>query len=264
MRSPGVTPSLLIALGAFVAVASSQPAAPPAVAQETTTTTAAGGDGGEEAEQLALGSAVFARACTGCHQTGGVGIVGQFPPLKDNPNVTGAADYVQQTVREGRQGEIVVNGVTYDAIMPAVGAGLSDEEVAAVAAYVAANLTLPEGAQAPAPAAPVLPGSPDSSLVLIAIGFGLTAIAAAIVLAPLVLARTDRLHLSWVEGSLKALVVVAYFVIAVVLVPAQVMELDRIGELSEDVQYLIGSAVWGGGVVIGLVGLWWAHRKGML
>ncbi|HET6950884.1 MAG TPA: c-type cytochrome [Acidimicrobiales bacterium] len=266
MRTPGATLAVMLAAGTFVALAWSPRAAAPATAQETTTTTAGDGaqDGAQDPEQLALGSTVFSRTCTGCHQAGGVGLVGQFPPLKDNPNVAGATAYVDRTVREGRQGEIVVNGETYNGVMPAVGAGLSDEEIAAVAAYVSGNLTLPEGVEAAEPAAPDIPGPPTSALVLTFLGFGLAMAVAALVLAPLVLGRTDRLHLSWVDASLKAFVIVAYFVVAVVLVPGRFMELGQVQDLSPDVQYVLGSVVWGGGLLIGLVGLWWARRRGLV
>jgi mono/diheme cytochrome c family protein len=259
---PRVVIPVAVALAAFLAVASSPATAPGALAQDTPTTTTGEADD-QQAEQLALGSAVFARTCTSCHQAGGVGIVGQFPPLRDNPNVTDPA-YVEQVVRGGRQGEIEVNGETYDGLMPAVGADLTDEEISAVAAFVAANLALPGGAEATAPGAATLPGPPGVSVALVGLGFGLALVVAAIVLAPLVLARTDRLHLSWVEASLKTVVIVGYFVVAVVLVPARVMELGPMQDLTADVQYVIGSAVWGGGLLVGLAGLWWAFRRGML
>lgn len=266
-RSPGVALSTLIAVSAFVLVAAGQPVSTTSGAgpsQETTTTVAPEGQPPEQdAEQLALGASIFSRTCTSCHQAGGVGIVGQFPPLKDNPNVTDPA-YVQQVVTEGRQGTIEVKGQTYNGVMPAVGAGLSDEEVAAVSAYVAGNLTLPEGVEAAPIEEPTMPSPPDYAMALFAVGFGLTGVVAALVLAPLALARTDRVHLSWMEATLKALVIVAYFVVAVVLLPARVMENDRVADLSPDAQYLVGSAVWGGGLLVGLVALWWARRKGVV
>ena len=68
-------------------------------------------------EQLREGAAVYAQICASCHQAGGTGLEGQFPPLVDNDNVDDAA-YVESVITNGRQGEIIVNGVTYNGVMP--------------------------------------------------------------------------------------------------------------------------------------------------
>lgn len=81
------------------------------------------------------GEATYGKACASCHQAGGTGVPGAFPPLAGNEN---AADpnYVIDVIRNGKQGEITVNGEVYNGVMPPV-AGLSDAEIEAVAAYVA-------------------------------------------------------------------------------------------------------------------------------
>ncbi len=253
----GVATALAAAFVAFVLDASSVPAA------ATQASPVAMGQAPDEGEQLAQGAAVFSRACTSCHQVGGVGLPGQFPPLKGNPNITGAA-YVEQTVRNGKQGPITVKGVEYDGVMPVVGSALTDEETAAVAAYVAADLTLPEGVVVTVPEVPSMPGPPTASLALIALGFLLAGAVGAVVVGPLVLGRNDQLELSWVDAALKSAVVVGYFVVAGVIVPGRFMELDQVTSLDRDVQYLLGAGVWGGGFAIGLVALWWTGRKGLL
>ena len=95
------------------------------------------------------GQAVYAATCASCHQAGGVGLPGTFPPLAGNPNVADTS-YVEQVVRDGLSGPIEVNGEAYDTAMPAV-TTLSDDEIAAVAAYVASlaegggpDTTIPE------------------------------------------------------------------------------------------------------------------------
>ncbi|MDH5520171.1 MAG: cytochrome c, partial [Acidimicrobiia bacterium] len=79
------------------------------------------------------GAQIYNERCSSCHQPGGVGLPGTFPPLTGNPN-SADADYVDQVVREGQSGPIEVLGVTYDAVMPPV--ELSDGDRAAVVEYV--------------------------------------------------------------------------------------------------------------------------------
>lgn len=89
--------------------------------------------------QEADGEAAYGKACASCHQAGGTGVPGAFPPLAGNEN---AADpsYVIDVIRNGKQGEITVNGEIYNGVMPPV-TGLSDAEIEAVAAYVAGLAT---------------------------------------------------------------------------------------------------------------------------
>lgn len=81
-----------------------------------------------------VGAQVYAAECAACHQANGEGISGTFPPLAGNPAAADEA-YVASVVRDGLTGSIEVLGVTYSTAMPAV--DLSDEDVSAVAAYVA-------------------------------------------------------------------------------------------------------------------------------
>lgn len=71
------------------------------------------------------GDALFANLCRGCHMDGARGAVGaaSYPSLAGDPNL-GSAGYVAGTV---------VNGLRS---MPALGWGLDDAQVAAVATYV--------------------------------------------------------------------------------------------------------------------------------
>ncbi len=104
------------------------------------------------AQDAGAGTAVFASNCASCHQAGGTGVPGTFPPLAGNPNVADAA-HVEKVVREGLSGPIDVNGETYDGTMPAL-TQLSDTEVADVVAYV---VSLAEGGQTPPDDQPVKP-----------------------------------------------------------------------------------------------------------
>lgn len=124
------------------------------------------------AQEGSAGDAVYAANCAGCHQAGGEGLPGTFPPLTGNP-AAADPDYVATVVSEGMSGPIEVLGVPYDAVMPAFG-NLTDEEVAAVTEHVVGLATGVTGGitpdtdlgaeEAPAttvPAAPPSGGDPD-------------------------------------------------------------------------------------------------------
>ena len=87
------------------------------------------------------GREVYLANCAACHQGTGAGVPGSFPPLVDNPNIEDAG-YVRSVILEGKSGPIDVNGVTYDAEMPAQ-AQLSDAEVDAVIAYIQGGVFIP-------------------------------------------------------------------------------------------------------------------------
>lgn len=84
---------------------------------------------------FAQGEGVYTANCAGCHQATGAGLPGAFPPMANNPHLSDGK-YVAQVVIQGLQNkEIVVDGQTYNGVMPGF-PQLSDEEVAAVATYV--------------------------------------------------------------------------------------------------------------------------------
>jgi mono/diheme cytochrome c family protein len=83
----------------------------------------------------AAGALVYADNCASCHQPGGLGLVGTFPPLAGNPNAADST-YVEEVVRNGLSGAIDVLDVTYDGTMASF-SNLSDDEIASVVAYVA-------------------------------------------------------------------------------------------------------------------------------
>ena len=99
----------------------------------------AGAQGADTAaETAAKGAAVYARPglCSTCHQPDGAGIPGAFPPLVGSEWVTGDTSALIRMVEHGLEGEINVNGTTYNAVMPAQGGQLSDKEIADVLTYV--------------------------------------------------------------------------------------------------------------------------------
>ncbi len=87
-----------------------------------------------EEELMKLGSEVFGRVCTACHQSQGQGLQGTFPPLAGSDFLMADETRAIDIVMNGLRGPIVVNGVTYTSEMPKP--GLTDGEIAAVLTYV--------------------------------------------------------------------------------------------------------------------------------
>jgi mono/diheme cytochrome c family protein len=85
------------------------------------------------------GSRVYTTNCAACHQAGGTGMAGAFPPLAGHfPELLKRADgrtYVGKVLLFGLEGEISVNGNNFAGAMPPWNA-LSDDDVAAVLNFV--------------------------------------------------------------------------------------------------------------------------------
>jgi mono/diheme cytochrome c family protein len=86
------------------------------------------------------GAAVYMTNCASCHGQNGEGIPGAFPPLAQHAADLAAADraYPILTLLYGLNGEIVVEGASYNGAMPAW-PQLSDAEIAAVLNHVTAG-----------------------------------------------------------------------------------------------------------------------------
>jgi mono/diheme cytochrome c family protein len=82
------------------------------------------------------GAVVYLANCSSCHQTNGEGVPGAFPPLADNPTVTGNPVAVITIVKNGLDGRLDVNGSVYSGIMPRWNGVLSDEQIASVVTYI--------------------------------------------------------------------------------------------------------------------------------
>jgi mono/diheme cytochrome c family protein len=85
------------------------------------------------------GLRVYTSNCVACHQAGGTGMTGAFPPLAGHvPDLLKQADgrsYVGKVLLFGLEGEISVNGNAFAGAMPAWDA-LSDNDIAEVLNYV--------------------------------------------------------------------------------------------------------------------------------
>lgn len=210
-------------------------------------------------ELLVRGADIYTATCSSCHQPGGVGLDGQFPPLKANSNVEGQDDYIRQVIANGRQGEIVVDGVTYNGVMPAFST-LPDEDVDALVAYISNGFVTPAADVEEVAGGEVgtsLPGLFNMTYVLamlIAVGVGLYA------LAPRIVGQVDRLEMPWFDAWLKTAVIVVGFILVTVYIPSEVLQTDYVSKLGDFGQNIIGLGLWGGGLVVGIWALWYAHR----
>ena len=85
-------------------------------------------------KRMAMGERIYTQNCLACHQMTGAGIPGAFPPLAGSDFL--AVDKARSIggVLNGFQGEMVVNGQTYNGVMP--GVLLNDQKVASVLTYV--------------------------------------------------------------------------------------------------------------------------------
>jgi glucose/arabinose dehydrogenase/mono/diheme cytochrome c family protein len=89
------------------------------------------GKGGEMAGHILYGS-----YCVSCHQRDGKGDNSRYPPLVGSDWVTGDRNRLIGVLLNGLQGEIKVNGKTFNGIMPAHGAFLDDHAIASILTYV--------------------------------------------------------------------------------------------------------------------------------
>ena len=82
------------------------------------------------------GEQVYLDNCAACHQPDGKGLAGAFPPLAKSDWLVGKTPAeVAATVLKGMEGEVTVNGVTFNSVMPAQ-SHLSDADIAAAVTYL--------------------------------------------------------------------------------------------------------------------------------
>ena len=83
----------------------------------------------------AEGPHLYQTYCMGCHQAEGQGIPGTFPPLAKSDYLMADTSRTIETVLNGLQGPLQVNGQSYNGTMPPMG-HLKDEEIAGILSYV--------------------------------------------------------------------------------------------------------------------------------
>lgn len=85
-------------------------------------------------ESIKDGQWIYEDFCVRCHLPSGEGVSGVYPPLNNSNWLKNKIDKSIASIKYGLDGEIVVNGETYNNVMSAQ--GLSDEEVADVMNYI--------------------------------------------------------------------------------------------------------------------------------
>jgi mono/diheme cytochrome c family protein len=92
------------------------------------------GEGKSKADRIEQGKQLFTSICSACHQLTGRGLPNVFPPLAGSDFLNSDKNRAIKIVINGRQGEIVVNGLKYNNSMPKF--PLSDDDIANVLTFV--------------------------------------------------------------------------------------------------------------------------------
>ena len=211
--------------------------------------------------KLALGSEVYTQICSACHQAGGAGLPGSYPPLIDNPRVQDA-EYVSDVINNGLQGEIVVNGETYNGVMPSFST-LAEDEVDAVIVYIQSGFQAPAGPPPETGQTGPVAGTELPALTNLTwqAGFLIAAFVVLLVIGPRLTSRNDRLRTPWFDAALKTATIVIGTAVAIAYIPNWVLQTDTVSGLPRAAQDLIGVSIWTLGLLACLGGLWYAHRE---
>jgi mono/diheme cytochrome c family protein len=89
---------------------------------------------GSRDEKIAMGRQIFTTICSACHQPTGRGVPNVFPPLAGSDFLNADKNRAIKIVINGRQGEIVVNGLRFNNSMPKF--PLTDHDIANVLTFV--------------------------------------------------------------------------------------------------------------------------------
>jgi glucose/arabinose dehydrogenase/cytochrome c553 len=82
------------------------------------------------------GSILYTTYCANCHQSNGKGDDSRFPPLAGSDWVTGDKTRLINAILNGLEGEIKVNGQTWQGLMPAHANILDDHAIASISTYI--------------------------------------------------------------------------------------------------------------------------------
>lgn len=95
-------------------------------------------------EKLDRGQAGYTANCVVCHQANGQGIPSAFPPLAASDFLKAPYAEAINAVVKGLNGEVTVNGVKYNSVMPPL-ANLSDEQISDILTFVVNSWGNPGG-----------------------------------------------------------------------------------------------------------------------
>ncbi|MEO9869323.1 c-type cytochrome [Ekhidna sp.] len=80
------------------------------------------------------GAKIYATYCTNCHQQDGKGLASLYPPLAGSDYLLENLPRAACIIKNGQSKEIVVNGVTYNQMMP--GNPITNLEIAEVLTFI--------------------------------------------------------------------------------------------------------------------------------
>ncbi len=86
-------------------------------------------------QYLVQGKELYETYCTNCHQDSGEGLASLYPPLAKSDYLLADIPRAACIIKNGQFKEIVVNGTTYNQMMPGL-AHLTNLEIAAILTYV--------------------------------------------------------------------------------------------------------------------------------
>jgi cytochrome c551 len=81
------------------------------------------------------GEQLYMANCSNCHQKDGTGLGRVYPPLKNSDYMKNNFREVICLIRFGKQGELIVNGLSFNQTMPGIPT-LTDLEIAEIATYI--------------------------------------------------------------------------------------------------------------------------------
>ncbi|MBV8066478.1 MAG: cytochrome b N-terminal domain-containing protein, partial [Candidatus Eremiobacteraeota bacterium] len=116
------------------------PASPPESVVLASTPPPGPSAGAPQSSSNGAGASVFSGNCASCHGATGQGVPGSFPPLANNPVVTGDPNKVIGIVLNGLSTPVTVNGQTYHGQMPPWKGTLTNKQIADVITYIRGSL----------------------------------------------------------------------------------------------------------------------------
>ena len=205
------------------------------------------------AAQEDQGEEVYGTVCSACHGSTGAGLSGTFPPLAGNDHVQDAG-YVEDVIRNGKDGELVVNGVTYNGVMPSFGDQLTDEEVTAVIDFVQNRLGASAGGEA------VEPIEEEEAFPwnLVMLGSAQTVFVVGLVF--LLTSPRRKKDLTWWNAYGRAILIFLFFVLATTWLPSWALTQDAVAGAPRLVGDLLGSGLWMVMLAAGIGALIWLQR----
>jgi mono/diheme cytochrome c family protein len=87
-------------------------------------------------KSIEAGKTIYSTYCQMCHQPTGLGIPNVYPPLAKSDYLMADTKRAVDHIKNGKQGEITVNGKKYNQVMPAQPIKDNDQQIVDVLNYV--------------------------------------------------------------------------------------------------------------------------------